>query len=75
MQQSRSYIYGFPLRQILLAEIPQLNSHYVAYAVISVMLSLVAGYISWHVLEKHALAVGRKLAATRNDKVRGRQRA
>jgi peptidoglycan/LPS O-acetylase OafA/YrhL len=48
------YIYAFPI-QMCLAQIGVQKLGYVVYLIASVGLSLVAGFVSWHLVEKRAM--------------------
>jgi peptidoglycan/LPS O-acetylase OafA/YrhL len=50
------YIYGF-VGQQLFASLGLNRSGYVPFAVLSVAASFVAAYLSWHLVEKHALSL------------------
>lgn len=47
-----TYLYGFPIQQMLLA----MGLPFVVYVPVSLALGLVAGVLSWHVVEKHFTA-------------------
>ena len=48
-----TYIYGFPIQQLLMY---YFNFNVVALLLVSLPLSMLLGWLSWHLIEKHALA-------------------
>ncbi|HWC21295.1 MAG TPA: acyltransferase [Flexivirga sp.] len=55
-----AYIYGFPLQQMILSGAGGIG--HIPFAVASVSAGLGAGYLSWHLIEKHAIQYGRQAA-------------
>jgi peptidoglycan/LPS O-acetylase OafA/YrhL len=51
------YLYGFPITQTYMYLFPGLKGHYVVVAMLCVPTSLLFAAFSWHVIEKHALAL------------------
>lgn len=47
------YIYAFPVQQFVLLKYPDIS--YGAYLFVTVLISLVLGYCSWHLIEKRVL--------------------
>ncbi len=50
-----AYIYGFVVQQLLVAYVAPLTTSVWSFSVVSVVLALGLGYLSWHVVEKGAL--------------------
>lgn len=58
------YLWAFPIQQaliVLVEPLPLLGN-----IVVVLVLSTLAGYASWHLLEKHAIALGRRITAARD---------
>ena len=56
------FLYGYPIQQILVATVPFARTWY-GNIILAVPLALVFGMLSWHLVEKHALAQKKHLFA------------
>jgi len=54
------YLWAFPMQQIVAAHFPTMDN--LLGLCISVPMTIVAAMISWHLVEKPAIALGRKIA-------------
>jgi peptidoglycan/LPS O-acetylase OafA/YrhL len=50
-----TYLFAFPIQQMLLSYYGATNINFVAFAASAIVLSLAAGYLSWHLVEKWCL--------------------
>ena len=54
-----TYLYGFPIQQLIASQIPGIGA--ISLFLIATPLSVIAGVISWHLVEKHFLKLKRRL--------------
>lgn len=57
------YLYGFPITQALVTVFPQLKGHGWPTLIISAAVTCLFAVFSWHVIEKHMLALRKRLPA------------
>ena len=53
------YLWGFPVQQILQHTIPEQGTQF--NQVVSLVITLVLGFASWHLVEKRGITLGQKL--------------
>lgn len=58
------YLYGWPIQQLLFELVPGIGPY--RMALLSIPLSIVAGALSWHLVEKRALQLRKRLGKRRN---------
>ena len=60
------YLWGFPVQQILQYAIPEQGTQF--NQVVSLLITLVLGFASWHLVEKRGIALGQNLIKRLNSK-------
>jgi peptidoglycan/LPS O-acetylase OafA/YrhL len=53
-----TYLWGFLIQQVVATQFPELG--FELHLLFSLLLSLLMGYLSWHLVEKHAIAFGHR---------------
>lgn len=61
------YLWGFPVQQILQQSMPEKGTQFNQLA--SLVVALILGYLSWHLVEKRGIAFGQKLIGLRKASV------
>jgi peptidoglycan/LPS O-acetylase OafA/YrhL len=63
------YLWGFPTQQCLVAFFPTFGLAF--HQIVAILISIILGWLSWHGVEKHAMAYARQL----RDKIAERSRS
>lgn len=64
------YLWGWPVQQVVSHTYP--NSGIFLHVVISITIALLLGYLSWMLVERHAISYGKKVASDLTISIKGR---